>query len=122
MGIKNNLLNDTASLFNAGTVLTHTAFSEEVQDTGASITTFTDEIGDRISNSRAVTNNVVTLISTRTAGDVVDTVDGDTIKSIGMFNQSSGGTVRMLRNPPDIVHTINFDLETRLDLTFSRRT
>jgi hypothetical protein len=118
MGIKNNFLNDVAQAIYGEDLLTHVAFSEEPQTTGASIETFTDEIGDRVSLSKSIMNNKITLSGIR-SGSVVTTPE--TINATGWFVVSTGGTVKIVRNTPNIIHTENFDIETILELTVRRR-
>lgn len=120
MGIKNDFLENVASVVNNNDLITHIGFSTEPQQTGPNILDFTDEIGSRVSLAKSLAGRTITLSGVRSGADVIG-VDGDTLNAVGFFPQSSGGIVRVVRNTPNIIHTENFDIESVLELTFRRR-
>lgn len=84
----------------------------------------TDETGTRVATSSNRTNNVVTVTWIRSGTDVVDTVNGDDIKSIGVFNTSASTPTDKLLTGVSVSglrQTLNFDIETEIEYTVNRR-
>jgi len=79
----------------------------------------TTEIGSRNVVSLSV-NNAGSLVysSTRPASDVVDTVNGDIIEAIGMYADSTGGTVQISEDLPTLQQGLNFDLNVQFSVEF----
>jgi len=121
MAIKDEFLNKIAETIDSNPVINFQGYSEELQSTDFTTLTFPDEIGARMSFTTLLQNNTLRHTSVRTGGDVVDTVNGDAINSVAWFSASSGGDALIVRNTPNIVHTVNFDLQSALTLTFERK-
>lgn len=55
-------------------------------------TSLSGETGDRIALTGSRTNNEIEFTATRSASDVVDTTNGDAIKSSGLHNTDTAAT------------------------------
>ncbi len=113
MTIYDNYLKEVAKSTNGESFVypTHDLFSTDAVTVDVTATSVTGEIGSRKSLTGARVDNQVQWSALRTSADVVDTSNGDTLKSIGMITASSGGTLMTVQSPFQILHTTNFEVE-----------
>ena len=113
MTVMNNYLEELAKANNGEShvypgfdAVSTTAITTDVTDT-----VLDGEIGNRLTLTGTRVDNQVSWSGLRLSTDVVDTSSGDTLRSIGMLSDSSGGTLFTEQSPFQILHTTSFEIE-----------
>jgi len=102
---------DTLNYFSVG---------ETVAVIGTTTAVLPGEVGSRKATSVARTDNVIEFTATRLATDVVDTIDGDDIKTFGSNVASSGSDLLSGVSVAGVTHTTAFDLDLILTVSVVR--
>jgi len=90
----------------------------------ASDTALSSEIGSRVSLSTTRTLNEIEFSGIRSGAVVIDTTNGDDIRSTGMFNTATESTSDKLLQgiaTNGITQTTNFDVEFITNIQWNRR-
>ena len=92
-----------------------TAITTDVTDTSLS-----GEIGSRLTLTGTRTDSQVQWSGLRLSTDVVDTSNGDTLRSLGMLSATSSGTLLTEQSPFQLLHTASFEIEFINNVIFRR--
>jgi len=93
----------------------------EVASINTTDTVLSGEIGARMSTANTRTDNNLVMSAIRTSASVVDTANGDDIKTTGLFDTTSGAYLLTGVVVSGVTHTTNFDIEIEFGLTVDRR-
>lgn len=119
MVLTDKMLNDVTSDYAADSF--YLAFSTGTDlSPGTGDTALDGEVGTRVSCTVTVLDNQVTVSGTRSAAYVTDTVVGDKLTAIGVFDSLSGGVLHSVTGIATLTHTINFDLDVDIPILFER--
>jgi hypothetical protein len=119
MVLTTDMLNEIAQDFGADTF--YLGFSSDTALTAdISATSLDGEIGSRVPCSVTILDNQVSVTGVRAASYVIDTASGDVLTGVALFNLSSGGDMWSVTTLPSIRHTINFDFDFDIPITFIR--
>ena len=92
-----------------------TAITTDVTDTSLD-----GEIGTRLTLTGTRVDNQVQWSGLRLSTDVVDTSNGDTLRSLGMLGATSSGTLLTEQSPFQLLHTASFEIEFINNVIFRR--
>jgi len=123
MTITNNFLNEIAKSINDESYEVSTSQAVATTIVASIYTTDTSlsgEIGARTSLSGTRTNNELEFTSLRSSTSVLDTTDGDKLKSTGLLTATSGGILLTGVVLSGITQTTNFDLEVVTSISVNR--
>lgn len=95
--------------------------TDTITSIGITATTLVGEQGTRKLLTATRSTRFPSFSTFRLSTDVANTVTGDPIKSVGIFNTSAtSGGLLVGEIVTGITHTINFDLEIKFDLEIDR--
>jgi len=117
-------LNETAKAINneSYSIPSHQAVgTTEITAVQATDTSISGEIGGRVAVTRSRTSNQVEITALRTAVSVVDSVNGDSIKSTGIFDAASDGNFLTGVAINGVTQQTSFDVEFVTTLTVNRK-
>lgn len=100
-------------------VIGEVAYSEDPTPANSNVSNFGSEVGNRTGVTRSRTGNELLVETTRSATDVVDTVNGDNLRRV-MFVDNGSDAPLVLASFPGILHTTSFDLSIQLELEVVR--
>jgi len=120
MGLQDSFLDSAANAISSSISVSYIGFSNQDGSVTNASSTLTNEIGVRNSITRTDSGRTVTFSGTRTAGDVVDTTNGDEILEIGFFETQSGDDLQVFIDSAGVTHTQNFDIEVTAEVEVTR--
>jgi len=123
MTIINSFLNNMAkaSVGESFDTLTHLLVgTTEVTSIDVADTALEGEIGTRASLTRSRVNNTSSFTAIRSGTDVIDTTNGDNLRSVGADIAATGNDLQ-LGVVIDELQTTAFDIEFQFDVSFNRR-
>jgi hypothetical protein len=80
----------------------------------------TNEIGSRGPVNRTRTNKKITYNGTRSAVNVVDVSNGDTLREIGYFVSETGSDLQLFIDLAPVTQTTDFDVEVSFVVNVDR--
>jgi len=96
------------------------AVSTDGITTDVTDTSLDGEIGTRLTLTGTRVDNQVQWSGLRLSTDVVDTSNGDTLRSLGMLSATSSGTLLTEQSPFQLLHTASFEIEFINNVIFRR--
>ena len=99
----------------------HTGVSSDAVAVLTTDTSLSNEMGTREAVTTARTDNTIQFTSIRSSVDVIDTVSGDPIRQVGIFNTATQPNGLLAGTTVDgVTQTTSFDLEIIFDLEVVR--
>lgn len=124
MTVVDTMLNEVAKSINGESFIipSHLAVaSTTVSAIATTDTSLSGEIGTRVELEGSRTSNVISFSGLRSGTDVVDTTNGDSIKSSGIFDQVTSGELLIGVVHGGITQTTNFDIDFVYEVTVNRQ-
>lgn len=124
MTVTNTFLNEITKAINSESYIVPAYIAVATTEVAAINTTDTvlsGEIGGRMSTTNVRVDNNLNMSAIRTSASVINTEDGDDIKSTGLFDTTSGAYLLTGVVVAGVTHTTNFDIEIEFGLTIDRR-
>ena len=122
MTVHNEILKNSAKALNGESYNTPThnvVATTEVTSIDVTATTLSGIIGTATAVTSSRDDVTVNFNGIRSSTSVVDSTNGDTLKTAGLFDAASGGTVQVSAIINEL-HTTSFDLEFDYDLLYTR--
>ncbi len=103
------------------TVPVYQAVGENTITADPTDTALDGEIGTRVAGSKSRTTNQVSLTALRSGADVIDTINGDDLRAVALFDTATSGELHTELSISSLIQTTSFDLEFQWDLGYNRR-
>jgi len=121
--ITNSFLNEVASAITSNTFVTPGYLgvaTTVVSSIGATATSLSGEIGDRVILTKTVSGRQASYAGVRTVASVVTVSTGDNIQSVGLLTGSTSGNLHQGIVIGGLTQTTNFNLEVDVNVIVDR--